>query len=1012
MYDQTKQQYFVAEVNVDTTINGADCYIDENGVIESRTNEKLGEVLFYTDSTPYGNTDFSTVYTDQTNLVYQKARNGWRRLEGIQNGKLLMPETASASISDGKMTIKITPQTLPGSTALCDPFMYEIEISQGSTTKTYKLYMEEGSFTLPGGFSDQASIQVRAVSMYEDVDPSDWLELDKQNINRILPEPDIRVTLVENGNAPYTAASQYIYQFSLNNLEAYEAQDEDGNDLYPNWQVNINIPRAGNVVLTKKQPVSGLTVKSSGNTVYQMMAQAKAISDGTVLIQDSGQISVPLSLPVYQPPIALNGNGALTVKTELSGTTQEDLAVTVTLDANQTTMTTPPIYRAELVGTWNDVEDTIFAKTDLLLVSAGTVSGTFSNLPEYIKDATDLRIRIWYAASGLGPVYTWQDLDTDGDEANLKELVSVNVDENGAATEQWSYGHSSVLSSTESGHYFGNYRYDGETLFTWLPAPELENTGDMPEPDEEQLKDGKIVYTFTWDTDASDTENANYAVSMTGLDENGNQVLIDLGNAYQEGEKSLTVDASDWNYQSVELKVTRIGNAAEKKIGLSSTGTYPLKQRLAQPGQPSMENMDVNELDYQLTWAAIDDETGCSGYQAYIRAYDENGQLGEAKALFAEPIALSRKTDGTYQERLTLDEKWAGQKVVIYLVALADDSGKYLDSADGIRDEMTIPERLTISDITWTTGWKSGKEGAVIAEEFRNGLQVSLTGDTPPGGSAYLLKGYIYDSAEDAQAALDAKDPTKGALAAYPAADDIQNVVPVQMDGSSSGYAHTMSGLSIEYAGKYMVFYTRISSGSSSMLSSVWAASEAFELPYVQLDAPKVSSGETERKITATVKGSKNPDLADQEVEQEWTAVNTVLTWTEVDCADAYEVTLTDTEGTEVTCILKKTDHGMETDPSLEEYAITIEDGSYIDKNQTKLTYSLTVKAELETETLEDGTVQYTLILPDMQQLTAADQESVTHDAFKKTVKAVLKAEVTAENQSYVTSEETTVSWD
>lgn len=189
------------------------------------------------------------------------------------------------------------------------------------------------------------------------------------------------------------------------------------------------------------------------------------------------------------------------------------------------------------------------------------------------------------------------------------------------------------------------------------------------------------------------------------------------------------------------------------------------------------------------------------------------------------------------------------------------------------------------------------------------------------------------------------------------------------------------------------------------MLSSAWAASGTFELPYVKLDAPKVSSGKTERKVTATVKG-KNPDLEDQEEETGMDGDQHRTTWMEVDCADTYEVTLTDSERTDYVYKIHKTENGLKAESSLEEYAIVIEDGSYTDRNQMKLTYSLTVTADLETETLEDGTVQYTLILPDIQNLTAADQESVTHDAFKKTVKAVLKAEVTAENQSYVTSEE------
>ena len=524
-------------------------------------------------------------------------------------------------------------------------------------------------------------------------------------------------------------------------------------------------------------------------------------------------------------------------------------------------------------------------------------------------------------------------------------------------------------------------------------------------PDKEALKDGKVEYTFTWDQNAADTENASYTVSLTGLDAEGNQVLIDLGDAYKGG-KSLTVDASDWSYQQVELKVTRIGDTSgvTKQIGLSTTGTYQLKQRLAQPGQPSIENVDVNEFDYQLTWAAISDETGCSGYQAYIRMYDENGQLGEAEALFDTPVSVDQKQNGTYQQELTLKEEWAGKKAAIYLVAKAQTDSSYLDSTDGIYYELTIPERITTPMVTWSPTWETGADKAVTANAFRDGLNLSLSGNVaPPGGSAYLLKGYIYDSKDAAKEALQAGDPTANAIATYPATKEGENVIPEQMEASGETYEHTMSGLSIAYAGKYMVFYTRISSGSSGKLSSAWVASEPIALPYVKLDTPGIASDSEESKVTVTVKG-KNPDIPDGTVEQKWTITNTILTWTAVECAENYQVKLIDSSDVEHEFTLP------DADETLEKYAITIEDG-YTDQNGDNLTYSLEVKASLRTETLEDGSVQYTLILPDILELKDEDDVSVTNDSFKKTSKAVFTA-AASEESAYVTSEEATVNWD
>ena len=95
-------------------------------------------------------------------------------------------------------------------------------------------------------------------------------------------------------------------------------------------------------------------------------------------------------------------------------------------------MDPPPIYRVELVGTWNGQVDTVLAKEDTLIVSKGSANATFSDLPEYISEAKDIKIRIWYAASGLGPVYTYWDEDVTEANANIKELTG--VDENGSET--------------------------------------------------------------------------------------------------------------------------------------------------------------------------------------------------------------------------------------------------------------------------------------------------------------------------------------------------------------------------------------------------------------------------------------------------------------------------------------------------------------------------------------------------------------------------------------------------
>ena len=78
-------------------------------------------------------------------------------------------------------------------------------------------------------------------------------------------------------------------------------------------------------------------------------------------------------------------------------------------------------------------------------------------------------------------------------------------------------------------------------------------------------------------------------------------------------------------------------------------------------GTATVQNMDVNELDYQISWTPLSSEDGCEGYQAYIQMYDGD-QPGKARKL-GELVKAGTQTDGTYKERLFLDESYAGKRL-------------------------------------------------------------------------------------------------------------------------------------------------------------------------------------------------------------------------------------------------------------------------------------------------------------------------------------------------------------
>lgn len=1046
MQNASTGKYFVAAVNAKTTVEGKKCYID-GMVIRNRVGIQLGKILYYIDSTKPANID--NAITNPTDLLFVNARETWRTTEGIiENGpKMETPLSASVEIKDGKVTV-FNIQMPNGD----DPFAYEVKVVSGQDKYIHKLYTENGAYNLPSDFGGNPKVYIRAVSMYEDVEVSDWLEVKDLAYDKILPDPDVQINLVPSitpNTSPYHA-----YRFSLNNLSDYMATDANGKPLYPNWKVEISVPGASDIgTVTLDSANTTVTKKAdsiSTDITYQMTAKASVKETGSSAIQASKEVSTPIYLPKeYKPVAALSGQSAMGVTCQVEGTTLDDLAIKVELDSSKSTMETPPVYRVELVGDWEDstgteYKDVVFAQSDVLIVSGGQASAILTDFADYLARGKNFKIRIWYAASGLGPVYTYYPVNTEA-EANVKELIGETD-----GTPEWNYMQSTVLKNT--GRYFDNYQKLIGNIFTWLNAPVLDHTDTTLTPD---MTDGTLKYTFTWDMSLTDG-NPQYEVSLVGIDSEGREVVIDTGDAYKQGDKRLVIDGSDWNYTQVKLKVTRIGNSTGKmpQIGLSSTGTYTIKPRLSQPGQAAVNNIDVNELNYELTWAPISPESAgdCAGYQAYIRAYNGN-TLGAAKKL-GDRIPLSAKTEsGTYAETVNLED-YAGQRVVIYLVAEAVENGAYIRSVDGVTTELQIPNRLPKPNVSWRTSWKYSQSDPINADAFEGGsLRVDLTADQgsiPPGGSAYLLKAYVYNT--EAEAIASTVGDLGRPIAYYPpgsiAGQEISNISPVQMDmASSTSYYHNLKQLSIKYAGKWVVFYARISSGNGNV-SSKWTKSEsAYQLPYVKLSTPTVVSGEAEK--TAEVEVTNTPNVPG--TVKQWNVKHTTLLWDSVDCADVYDVTLNgkvaDQEGTGKTDltgrirILENVTADESRTPfvqysadgttwntvslagssesgwsgTLDGYSVVVR-SNYNDATGGVSYYeNLKLTTDIRITVNTDGTLHYELFLPDATEVTSDDNMSVTNANFaitqSATVQANVQKNINGQSDAYTASDNAEIKW-
>lgn len=887
-------------------ISGKNCYIDpSDGGVYNSNGKKIAGILFELPKDKAGQYTNTGQLNASSSLFYTYVREGWRVQEGAveENGskKLRAPQNVTAEVQNGKLQVTVTPAENPDPRAeqgsLCDPFKYQVEIYVGGKlAATEYLYAESGSVPIPAGYGGKIEVKVRAVSMYGDVEPSDHAGTEESTGKTLLPAPDIRAEIVQNG-------SGYRYEISLNNLKEY-------NDLAgDNWTVAAEVS-GGQITLSKANP----TAKVGGiENTQSITAQAKP--KGTTAYIESAQVSVAAFLPdSYRPDTPLvswNPADKNQPKAEPSvtveGNTLEDLSITVSLTHSGPELNTPPVYRVDLVGTWKkgtaeEKENVVFATKDILVAAQSTASASFTDLPEYIVHASNLKVRIWFAETGLGPVYTYHELKTEAG-ANYLRMTGLDA----AGKPAYAYLYSEGVENRNG--YFDKYSYlSGEPVLTWLPAPVLAGvTGSSGGELTPQFdSDGSLQYTLCWDADSAFRGDARYEVSLVGIDGNNNSVLIDTAackpekGTYQGKDAwTLTVPAEDWSFTEIRLSVTRVGDGTKHEIGFTSSGSYKVRQRLQKPEQPEIAIVDVDELYYTVTWPAIAPETGCGTYQLYAQLYDKAGKTYGTPFPVGDVVAAG--TGAEYSQTINLEE-YAGKQMRFYLVArAAAGTAHYVDSAAGITRDLKVPERIRTPKVTWSAAWTYDRAKPLSVDSFRtggakDGLTVSLEADAasiPPGGSAYLMRACIYESEEKAKAAIQAADGSAeltGYLTVYPAAGGVIRPAEMEKAGSDTKYQHTMNGLAADYAGKWAVFQARISSGSGNVSSRWVTAGKPVRLPYVKLDPAKVQSGRVWNTVTAEI--SENPDLPP--AQSRWSVEQTVFSWNSVDYADVCYVDLTE----------------------------------------------------------------------------------------------------------------------
>lgn len=856
--DTDDNQLYYNMTNDNTTI-------DDNGIIRT-SGEITGRVLFVMPDSPTYRTISQTTGNNQSWL-----RPNIYRVNGLfnQNGKLFdeyvrtnyrdmeHSKTASGALDDsfdvslrqnddGAFNVSITDDDRPlyyegrvfvnGEEVLSNLRFIPNQKGQGqwdpklNGTQAYGSGMTSGTFQLPASLAADTAgktitLSVRAVSLFEDTAPSAWKTAATQNVS-VLPTPDVNIRLVSHWN------NGAKYQISLKNLADYA--------VFSNWKVTF---RLGSQTVTIDQ--NNHTAEINGDDLKELIVTAAAgITNG---IQPASVTdTIPTDTPKYKPDGSINK-----LSVSYSGSTVDDCTVTAALTVNESQMETPPIYRIEVLGTVG-TNEYVFAYEDVLTSAGNTVTANFRDLPKeyFAENVTNRRVRAWYAASGLGPVYTYGDTRQTGDASVTLRTYSAE-----GVQQQDKIIYSHVLGHAND---FANYIRTAALNIKPLTAPELND------PELMQEDNGSISYRFSWTQPGQGSAVPHYSVKLTGITAAGARIGIPVNEVYGTQEnpntsQSFTISADDWQYTEVELTVTRLGQAYGE-VGLSTTKKYAVKQRLERPGQPSVINPDTNELEYTIGWSAIGSENGCAGYQIYVQPEGETAAaLGELVPVRGGTCSVSRSL-----------EDYAGKTIDLYLVAVAADDSGYADSPNGIVYTMTVPMRLNTPSVKWSYNWNATANNPIPAADFRSGgLQVTVTPENeasvPPGGSTYLLRAKITG--------------TDGTTVTYPVS---------AMSESGGSYVCSLTDLDTKYAGCSVRFEARISQ-SAGQVSSAWVSSGDVVFPRVKLEAPSASLANVNEALVVSY-GPMNRLINTAE----WDAQLTALSWDEVAEADLYRIELTD----------------------------------------------------------------------------------------------------------------------
>ena len=667
------------------------------------------------------------------------------------------------------------------------------------------------------------------------------------------------------------------------------------------------------------------TAQAAGNPVFRVMLLGKALND--------------------------------TMITAADGSTANLKGQYITLAAQERT-----ISATQETVTFADLPaDTLTAYEDWRVVVVPVNSGIGDAVTRWEATEAEAAAAI-RSAQNNQPVAWFQGMEIirneDGSYSyeHLTPLYFVNTDSSETPTPKWAAmanGDTKYGGTLPSG--CGTRVYTRTNFITVAQAPQLTNVpkanadGTLPLYTMYELNESnELEYTFTWKQPGEDATGTGagqtaYNLTLYGIteteNENGETVTseevitlpdgADKRVVYDEAsatysytlniDKDLTNGSSSWRFDKVRLRVTR-DTTETGGIGAADTATYRVLRRLQQVGEPEsviyVDTGNAEQVLYQIRWPAVSDER-VDSYELYAQIPNDDGTT-EVKQLF--PATGDKKITTT---QTTVDlEAYQGKTLVFYVVACPDENDtSVLRSPNG---EPSAPQTIiartkapAISAVSFTWPDKNPDlaDALPLMNIFCNNLTINMTVDNA-GAASYFFTGYLFDSADDYNAACTAAsawmadsnrdnlDALNTALAQgtlmIPESDKTVGA-EAQADGNTVSYTVTPNANAFTMqptdANRYLLPALRamVANSETESTSSSWyyyvpgEGADALRLPRIQLDKPEKDGISSLTTVESTVTGklyaggdepwsTPEDDITITQFAVQWPAVNEYTT--------------------------------------------------------------------------------------------------------------------------------------